>query len=138
MPHDPAKYPKDWPAISKRIKERDGYRCKFCRVHQYAVIESKTRRYIGGNLYLDDLGYANCYKDAREICDHENGEPERDGRYIVVVLTCAHLHDPDPMNCQDRNLAALCQKCHLRWDANQRARTAARAQAKKLLQPDLI
>lgn len=33
-----------------------------------------------------------------------------------VVLTIAHVHDPDPENCDPENLAALCQKCHLGHD----------------------
>lgn len=31
-PENKARYPKDWPAISKRIRERDGNKCKLCGV----------------------------------------------------------------------------------------------------------
>jgi 5-methylcytosine-specific restriction endonuclease McrA len=34
----------------------------------------------------------------------------------VVVLTIAHIDDPDPMNCDYDNLKALCQGCHNRHD----------------------
>lgn len=34
----------------------------------------------------------------------------------IVVLTTAHL-DPAPENCSDENLAAMCQRCHLIFDA---------------------
>lgn len=37
-----------------------------------------------------------------------------------VVLTCAHLEDENPMNCQYNNLAAMCQKHHLAYDARRR------------------
>jgi len=37
-----------------------------------------------------------------------------------VVLTVAHL-DHDPTNNADENLAALCQRCHNRYDAVKRA-----------------
>jgi hypothetical protein len=40
-----------------------------------------------------------------------------------VVLTIAHL-DHDIGNNDDGNLAALCQRCHLRYDAKQHAATA--------------
>lgn len=33
-----------------------------------------------------------------------------------VVLTVAHIHDPAPENVGPRNLAALCQRCHLNHD----------------------
>lgn len=35
----------------------------------------------------------------------------------TVVLTVAHL-DHDPANCDDSNLMAMCQRCHLRYDAH--------------------
>lgn len=39
-----------------------------------------------------------------------------------VVLTTAHLLDPNPMNCADDNLMAMCQLHHLRYDAPRRNR----------------
>jgi hypothetical protein len=33
-----------------------------------------------------------------------------------VVLTVAHVHDAAPENVDPRNLAALCQRCHLNHD----------------------
>jgi hypothetical protein len=33
-----------------------------------------------------------------------------------VVLTVAHLENPDPLDCREENLAALCQLCHARYD----------------------
>lgn len=50
-----------------------------------------------------------------EWCRAENGKPHP-VTGSKVVLTCAHL-DHDPKNCDDTNLAALCQKCHLCYDA---------------------
>jgi 5-methylcytosine-specific restriction endonuclease McrA len=49
-----------------------------------------------------------------------------------VVLTIAHVHDPDPANCDPANLLALCQKCHNTLDAPMRAVNArATRRAKK-------
>ncbi|ADD40066.1 hypothetical protein [Stackebrandtia nassauensis] len=42
-----------------------------------------------------------------------------------VVLTVAHL-DRTPEHCDDDNLAAMCQRCHLAYDAEQHASNAAR------------
>jgi 5-methylcytosine-specific restriction endonuclease McrA len=75
-----ARYPDDWKAISRRIRDREGNRCKWCHA--------------------------------------ENGlaHPETGA---IVVLTVAHL-DHQPEHCGDENLAALCQRCHNRYDAPMR------------------
>ena len=39
-------------------------------------------------------------------------------RITYVVLACAHL-DHDPGNSAPRNLAALCQRCHMLHDAEE-------------------
>ena len=48
-----------------------------------------------------------------------------------VVLTIAHIYNPDPMDCSDGNLAALCQRCHLRLDAKYHAQNAKATRAEK-------
>lgn len=40
-----------------------------------------------------------------------------------VVLTVAHL-DHTPENCEPHNLRAMCQRCHLTYDADHHKRTA--------------
>lgn len=58
-----------------------------------------------------------------EWCGAENGQPNpRTGS--KVVLTVAHL-DHTPENCNEDNLAALCQACHLGYDRDRH--TANRA-----------
>ena len=98
-PHNRQRYPKDWRAISKRIRERSGGICE---------------------------GAPGIYPD----CRARNGEPHpiTGSR---VVLTVAHL-DHVPENCADANLLALCQRCHLTYDARHHARNAkATARARK-------
>ena len=48
-----------------------------------------------------------------------------------VVLTVAHL-DHNPENCDYSNLMAMCQRCHLRYDAKHHAITRAKTKLKKL------
>jgi 5-methylcytosine-specific restriction endonuclease McrA len=48
-----------------------------------------------------------------------------------VVLTVAHLHDPNPMNCAQENLGSLCQSCHNRLDAPMRAIHARKTRTTK-------
>lgn len=45
----------------------------------------------------------------------ENGRPHP-VTGSIVVLTVAHL-DNTPENCTDENLAAMCRRCHLTYDA---------------------
>ena len=47
-----------------------------------------------------------------------------------VVLTVAHM-DHDPQNCAPGNLRALCQACHLRYDARFHANNAAATRREK-------
>lgn len=42
----------------------------------------------------------------------------------VVVLTIGHL-DHTPENCDENNLRAWCQRCHLTYDAKHHAKNAA-------------
>jgi 5-methylcytosine-specific restriction endonuclease McrA len=103
-----ARYPKDWPAISRRIRERDGQRCKWCGVPNGVTIT----RHDGG--WTEHVCGTTCL-----------GEPCPPGT-VLIVLTVAHL-DHTPENCADDNLAALCQRCHNRYDApNRRAGIAER------------
>ena len=67
-----------------------------------------------------------------EWCNAENGMPHpiTGGR---VVLTVAHL-DNDPQNNADGNLAALCQRCHLTYDARFHARNAKATRRRRQVQ----
>jgi len=51
-----------------------------------------------------------------------------------VVLTIAHIHNPDPMDCRDENLAALCNLCHNRLDGSMRAKHAAETRRRKKIE----
>lgn len=100
-PENRARYPKDWKAISERIRfERAGNQCE-----------------CGGE----------CGDDHGGRCEAIN----RDYHPITgsaVVLTVAHL-DHTPENCGDDNLKAMCQRCHNRYDMPMRR--AGMAQRKR-------
>lgn len=55
-------------------------------------------------------------------CRAENREPHPE-TWSMVVLTVAHL-DHTPENCGDDNLRAMCQRCHLTYDADHHRQTA--------------
>lgn len=124
------RYPDDWALIRVRILKREGYKCKFCGVPNYAVGTRKpdgTFVPVGGDAWLDAAGRglapdgkAAIYSEAAALRDEFNeAGPER---YIVIVLTIAHLYDESPENVDADNLAALCQQCHNRLDAPKRAK----------------
>ncbi len=58
-------------------------------------------------------------------------------RPIRIVLTVAHLNH-DESASDDANLAALCQRCHLRHDAVDNQRRAAERRRAKLAARDLF
>lgn len=59
---------------------------------------------------------------AHPDCRAANYEPHP-ATLSLVVLTIAHL-DHTPENCAPENLAAWCQRCHLKYDAEHHRLTA--------------
>lgn len=107
-PSEKARYPKDWKAISREVRERAGNRC-----------EGSPK-------------YPNCRA--------ANGEPHpiTGSR---VVLTTAHLDHAPENNGEpgDRpNLRAMCQRCHLTYDAAHHARNASATRRAKLGNAELF
>lgn len=97
-PENRKRYPPDWPQISARIRfERAEGRCE---------CEGECRRAHQG----------------RCTAVHDGPHPETGSK---VGLTVAHL-DHTPENCDLVNLKAMCQACHLSYDAEHHAQTAAR------------
>ena len=119
-------YPANWKDIRQRICfDRAQGRCERCGVRNYGVGRwvgqgnDARFEYVRGNRFWDQFEYADSYQQAREACDELNMlNPEQ--KNIVIVLTTAHL-DHDPTNNDEHNLAALCQRCHLRHDTKQHA-----------------
>ncbi|MCK5772022.1 hypothetical protein [Algiphilus sp.] len=100
-----ARYPADWPQIRERILARANHCCERCGVPNHVY------RRDDDTLTSDPL-----LADSWELVD---------GHQVArIVLTIAHLDDPDPANCDDDNLAALCQRCHNRLDGPMRAQHA--------------
>lgn len=90
-----ARYPKEWAAISMRIRdERARWRCE-----------------CGGECGAHE-----------ERCSAKNGSAHPITG-SCVVLTVAHL-DHTPENCDDDNLRAMCQRCHNRYDQAHRKANA--------------
>lgn len=105
-PENRDRYPADWKTISDRIKfERAGGRCE-----------------CDGRCGMP--GHASWMIDVGEVrCMNVHGSPSvYSGK--TVVLTTAHL-DHTPEHCDDDNLMAMCQGCHLHYDRQHHAETRA-------------
>lgn len=114
MPIDYHDYPANWKTeIRPMIMKRAGNRCEVCGAEHLSLMLSKSRVSL-------TAAFAS-YRAAKEAAGwyHEPGD-----KAIVIVLTIAHL-DHDPGNNVPENLKALCQRCHLEYDAGQHRRNAS-------------
>lgn len=117
-----ARYPKDWPQISRRIRfDRAKGRCEQCGApHGHLIArgdgaDAGTYMLANGDVFCATTGEARGNARASEYDT---------ARCVVVILTVAHL-DHTPENCADDNLKALCQRCHIAYDAEHHAANAA-------------
>lgn len=101
-PENLSRYPKDWKQISNEIRfGRAGGRCECLGECGRGTHEDRCPNLHGGTAY---------------------------GTGSKVVLTTAHL-DHTPENCNPANLRAMCQGCHLHYDKEHHAQTAAHTRA---------
>lgn len=122
-PENKHRYPKDWKAISKRIREvRAGNLCEQCRAPNGNFIARGIASDEG--TYMLEDGEVRSEIDGRKLGRARGSEYNSRG-LVRVVLTVAHL-DHQPENNVEENLKALCQKCHLHHDREQHKATRAR------------
>lgn len=116
------RYPKDWKLISMRIRfERAENRCE-CAGDCGTDHSSEPFNVQYGR-----------YPSARCTAFNYFEHPITGSK---VVLTVAHL-DHAPENCDLKNLKAMCQRCHLRYDSKMHAVNRKRGlRCKKT--PDLL
>lgn len=116
-PENRARYPKNWKEIRQKILERAGHKCEQCGLPNHVW----GYRLPGGEFMnvLDPLAP-----------DTFRGKHAAE-KLFQIVLTIAHL-DHVPENCAEKNLKAMCQRCHLRYDSEHHRKNAkATREAKK-------
>jgi hypothetical protein len=122
-------YPANWKEISLRIRERDGQKCKFCGAGNKSYI---YRRPENPDSYEVVATPEEIEETPFYAYDAIGGYQILGLKVVQVVLTVAHLNH-DASDCRDSNLAALCQRCHLRLDVDQHRVSSAKTRyAKKL------
>ncbi len=109
MPIDYGKYPKNWKQISKEIKHRAGERCE---------CEGECGLHHGRR----------CIEINGIKAHYANGK---------IVLTVAHLNH-NPKDNKRKNLKAMCQRCHLRYDSKHHQKNANITRRKKKAIKDLF
>lgn len=139
------RYPKDWKQIRQRIMQRAQDRCE-CTGE--CGDEHQKKRYIyigpnGGDVPRCAAKHGTVIARLRSYPAHyiEPDDAEEDVDYYLdpvrVVLTIAH-RDHTPENNDDSNLAALCQRCHLRLDRDHHAATARATRRSRKAAGDLF
>lgn len=124
MPMNIKNYPPNWKEISRRIRfERAKGKCEACLAPHGEIIFRNPARLEDWVMIIDGEYHL------------PSGKPLDDygfeySKSVKVILTVAHL-DHDTRNNEDDNLMALCQLCHLRYDAQYHAQNAKRTRAKK-------
>lgn len=123
------RYPKDWPAIRAAIRARAGERCECTGQCGDAHDDGRCDAPNGATIQRDPKAPARWREhDCGSLCTVEQCGATK------VILTVAHLNHREDDN-RPENLAALCQRCHLRLDAADNAarrrerRAAAAGQA---------
>lgn len=117
MPFVKSRYPENWKAISRAIRERAGQRCE-CR-------GECSSAHVGGHCAAPNGALIRRQIDAPATwaLAESQGRETGFGPPVRVVLTVAHL-DHDTANNDAANLKALCCRCHLVLDLAQHSRNA--------------
>lgn len=104
MPIDYKLYHPKWSLIRRLILKRAGCRCEKCAVPNHALIYRPTKGSADWVLWPEGMQSEACTLDGYKA--------------VKIVLTIAHVdHNKD--NNRFKNLAAWCQRCHLKHDIKQ-------------------
>ncbi len=97
-------YPKNWPDISKAIRDRAGNRCESCGVANHL----RGARDRSGNFIEESRIDGMNSDEGYSLFDDYP-------RIFMIILTVGHK-DQNPENNDPDNLACWCQRCHLNFD----------------------
>lgn len=120
-PIDYDRYPPNWKTeIVPSILKRANNCCEECGLENYQTVFS-VKFYIkseGGKYGLRTIWFRD-ERDAKREC----GQDTFRMKPVKVVLTISHTdHDEENHDVKEDRLKALCQICHLRYDAKEKYR----------------
>lgn len=127
MPIDYSRYPGNWDELRAAVLKRAGNRCEVCGLEN------------GQEVWA--VGVWTCkgrMRKIRSVWFRDSRDAERENldgkmKIVKVVLTIAHLdHDENNMEVSIDRLRAMCQLCHLRYDAPEKARRKAKHQSDEI------
>lgn len=133
MPCDYSKYPPNWKSeIRPAALERAGNKCEICGAENGASgYRGKTGKWWSVEMIESELERGVDLFDEYEALDHCYDKKLNPTKPTKIVLTVAHWHDKNPMDCRPENLKALCQRCHLHHDKEQHQTNARRTRERK-------
>lgn len=121
MPIRKQDYPPDWKEISLQVREEAQQRCEWCGALNGKVIRRVKQPFWNPDFpEVDHVLMPEIQETTGEWVDTATMSWARLKFHGLtkVILTVAHL-DRDSTNNDRSNLAALCQRCHLRHDLYQ-------------------
>ncbi|MDO8415505.1 MAG: hypothetical protein Q7S87_04770 [Agitococcus sp.] len=133
-PENKARYPKNWKEIRERILARAGNKCEKCNAQNRTRIARGTGRHA--DTYMTDDADVYCAETGEHLGVFRMDDYEL-LRMTDIVLTIAHL-DHTPENCDDENLRAWCQRCHLGYDKHHHAKNAQATRRARLNMQDMF
>lgn len=116
MPIDYSRYPPNWKTkIRPAVLERAADKCEFCGLaNGQTVYRCKVKKKMEWFPTKEDVFEQGLSKEVAKWWIE---------RPVKVVLTIAHLdHDEENHDVSLERLKALCQLCHLRYDAKEKYR----------------
>lgn len=128
MPINYGKYPPNWKSeIVPRILKRAGNKCEICGLENKEWVRSYRIFVRMKGKYKLKAFWERLYEDGDGQIDNTNWIRMRsfvhDWKCVEVVLTVAHLdHDEKNHDVSDDRLKAMCQYCHLNYDASEKMR----------------
>jgi hypothetical protein len=133
-PDNRSRYPANWKEIRQGILKRAFDCCEQCKAPNHERIargdgdDKDTYMTNDANVYCSETG---SHLGRRRMSDYNVL------RMVDIVLTIAHL-DHVPENCDPANLRALCQRCHLKYDAKHHQETARATRRARLNNMELF
>jgi hypothetical protein len=119
MPIDYNRYPPNWKSeIVPSVLARAQNKCECCGLENKSIVFSIKLSVRENGRYKERSLWFSRERDAiRESLNY------RLVRNVIVVLTVAHLdHDETNWSVTIDRLKAMCQICHLRYDAKEKYR----------------